>query len=179
MNIALTRVNFRSPADSKFVVRMGIDRHNCFGTSCKDANAQMLSAVTAWANAAAPTLTKPTALTATGTMVAEPQVLFWIQADEASVPAADQEFMQYTGEPARGRARRRQGRRQGRAELHVGRKLAPTDRQLHSVGSARCVEGGPARIFSSRYRRVSTYRYTLHVCTPRVRNSSPRIFSAL
>ena len=130
MNIALTRVNFRSPADSKFVVRMGIDRHNCFGTSCKDANAQMLSAVTAWANAAAPTLTKPTALTATGTMVAEPQVLFWIQADEASVPAADQEFMQYTGEPARGRARRRQGRRQGRAELHVGRKLAPTDRQL-------------------------------------------------
>ena len=28
---ALTRVNFRDPANSKLVVRMGIDRHNCFG----------------------------------------------------------------------------------------------------------------------------------------------------
>ena len=27
---ALTRVNFRDPENSKFVVRMAIDRHNCF-----------------------------------------------------------------------------------------------------------------------------------------------------
>lgn len=28
---ALTRVNFREPDNSKLVVRMRIDRHNCFG----------------------------------------------------------------------------------------------------------------------------------------------------
>ncbi|KYF55508.1 hypothetical protein BE08_21720 [Sorangium cellulosum] len=53
---ALTRVNFRKPVDSKLVVRMGIDRHNCFGSSCKDANAQMLAAVEAWAAEVAPSL---------------------------------------------------------------------------------------------------------------------------
>lgn len=93
---ALTRVNFRSPADSKFVVRMGIDRHNCFGASCKDASAQMLAAVTAWANAIATKLPQPVALTPTGTTVPESRVLSWIRADEATVASADQEFMQYT-----------------------------------------------------------------------------------
>jgi hypothetical protein len=44
---ALTRVNFREPANSKLVVRMGIDRHNCFGGNCAAANAKMLKAVTA------------------------------------------------------------------------------------------------------------------------------------
>ena len=48
---ALTRVNFREPEDSKLVVRMGIDRHNCFGGSCVAANAKMLAAVTAWRDA--------------------------------------------------------------------------------------------------------------------------------
>ena len=44
---ALTRVNFREPADSKLVVRMAIDRHNCFGESCAAAAKTMLAAVTA------------------------------------------------------------------------------------------------------------------------------------
>ena len=30
---ALTRVNFRDPANSRLVVRMGIDRHHCFGAA--------------------------------------------------------------------------------------------------------------------------------------------------
>src|SRR5690606_28595021 len=34
---ALTRVNFRDPENSKFVVRMRLDRHNCPGSSCADA----------------------------------------------------------------------------------------------------------------------------------------------
>ena len=45
---ALTRVNFREPENSRLVVRMGIDRHNCFGGSCAAARASMLAAVTAW-----------------------------------------------------------------------------------------------------------------------------------
>ena len=92
---ALTRVNFRSPADSKFVVRMAIDRHNCFGTSCKDAAAQMLTAVQAWANAVAPTLPVTPYLTPKGTQVAESQVLSWIQADKATVATADQPYIKY------------------------------------------------------------------------------------
>jgi len=45
---ALTRVNFRDPENSKFVVRMVIDRHNCFAENCGVAGKQMLAAVTAW-----------------------------------------------------------------------------------------------------------------------------------
>ncbi len=42
---ALTRVNFREPENSKFVVRMVIDRHNCFGENCGVAAAkEMLAA---------------------------------------------------------------------------------------------------------------------------------------
>jgi hypothetical protein len=93
---ALTRVNFRKPADSKLVVRMGIDRHNCVGSSCKDANAKMLAAVTAWANAVAPKLSPVPALTPTGTMVNEAQVLAWIQTDKTATLAADQPFIKYT-----------------------------------------------------------------------------------
>jgi hypothetical protein len=45
---ALTRVNFRDLPESKLVVRMGIDRHNCFAENCGVARNQMLAAVTAW-----------------------------------------------------------------------------------------------------------------------------------
>ena len=45
---ALTRVNFRQPENSKLVVRMSIDRHNCFDTSCAAAGKKMLAAVVAW-----------------------------------------------------------------------------------------------------------------------------------
>ena len=45
---ALTRVNFRDVENSKFVVRMAIDRHNCFAENCGVAAKQVLAAVTAW-----------------------------------------------------------------------------------------------------------------------------------
>ena len=93
---ALTRMNFKSPADSKFVVRMGIDRHNCFGKSCKDANAQMLAAVQAWADAVTPSLPATPYLTAKGTQVSETQVLKWISDDRAKVASADASFIKYT-----------------------------------------------------------------------------------
>ena len=45
---ALTRVNFRDPQHSKFVERMSIDRHNCFGPNRGVGAEKMLAAVTAW-----------------------------------------------------------------------------------------------------------------------------------
>ncbi|HVZ85886.1 MAG TPA: hypothetical protein VHG72_02900 [Polyangia bacterium] len=92
---ALTRVDFRSPADSKFVTRMGTDRHHCFGSSCKDAASKMLTAVTAWANAVQANLTITPYLTAKGTQVQESQVLAWIAADQANVASADQPYIKY------------------------------------------------------------------------------------
>src|SRR5262249_5168471 len=53
---ALRRVTSRKREESKLVVRLAIDRHNCFGSSCKDAGTQMLAAVKAWADAVTPTL---------------------------------------------------------------------------------------------------------------------------
>ncbi len=92
---ALTRVNFESPADSKFVVRMGIDRHNCIGGDCKTANSTMLSAVTAWANAVTPNMEKTPWLTPKGTQVTEAQVIAWVNADKSKVAAADAPFIKY------------------------------------------------------------------------------------
>ncbi|WP_437878824.1 RICIN domain-containing protein [Sorangium sp. So ce513] len=92
---ALTRVNFRKPVDSKLVVRMGIDRHNCFGRDCRDANTQMLNAVTAWANAVAPTLPATPRPVAASERLTEDQIRAWIATDKATVPAADAEFIKY------------------------------------------------------------------------------------
>lgn len=92
---ALTRVNFRKPADSKFVVRMGIDRHNCFGSGCSDANTQMLAAVTDWANAVVPSLKPVPRGVPEGETVTEAQVLEWIAADKAAVAPADAPFIKY------------------------------------------------------------------------------------
>jgi hypothetical protein len=92
---ALTRVNFESPADSKFVVRMGIDRHNCIGGDCKTASTTMLSAVTAWANALSSKLEKTPWLTPQGTQVTDAQVIAWVNADKAKVATADAPFIKY------------------------------------------------------------------------------------
>ena len=92
---ALTRVNFRKPEDSKFVVRMMIDRHNCFGSSCRDAGMQMLSAVQAWADAVRPLLPETPRPVAEGEMVAETQVTQWIADDRAALDSADAEFTKY------------------------------------------------------------------------------------
>ncbi|WP_437679093.1 RICIN domain-containing protein [Sorangium sp. So ce131] len=92
---ALTRVNFKKPADSKLVVRMGIDRHNCFGRDCRDANTQMLAAVERWAAAVAPTLPATPRPVPAGETVTEDQVKSWIATNKATVPAADAEFIKY------------------------------------------------------------------------------------
>ena len=93
---ALTRVNFRELPESKFVVRMAIDRHNCFAENCGVAANKMLAAVTAWRDRIADMIPEvPRGIPAT-TKVTEEQILAWIEADKAKTPAAEQEFIKYT-----------------------------------------------------------------------------------
>jgi len=92
---ALTRVNFRQPENSKLVVRMGIDRHNCFGGSCADANVRMLAAVTAWRDAVSDMIPEVPRGVDAAKKVTDEQVLDWIAADRAKTPAAAREFVQY------------------------------------------------------------------------------------
>jgi len=93
---ALARANLRTPEMSRYVTRMTIDRHNCFGSSCKDAGAQMLTAIKAWAAAI------PNAMPAVpwgvpqGTQLAESDIISAIKADEAKLSAADAPFIKYT-----------------------------------------------------------------------------------
>ena len=92
---ALTRVNFREPEDSKLVVRMRIDRHNCFGETCAAATAKMLQAVTAWRDAVADTIPAVPRGVDQSTKITDRQILDWIKADKATIPAAEREFIQY------------------------------------------------------------------------------------
>jgi hypothetical protein len=93
---ALTRVDFRHPEDSKFVVRMTIDRHNCFKQPCSAAGAEMLAAVQAWAQAVQPLLPAVPQPIAAGVVVSEQEVTTWIANDRAKLAAADAEYMAYT-----------------------------------------------------------------------------------
>lgn len=93
---ALTRVNFHHPEESKLVVRMAIDRHNCFGSSCADAGQQMLAAVEAWRDQVADMLPEIPQPADPATTIGEAEVLEWIAADRATLDPADQEYAKYT-----------------------------------------------------------------------------------
>lgn len=92
---ALTRVNFQHPEDSKLVVRMTVDRHNCFGR-CASAGAQMLAAVEAWAAAVRPALPVVPRTVPEGVTVSEEEVRQWIADDRSKLAAGDAEFAVYT-----------------------------------------------------------------------------------
>jgi hypothetical protein len=93
---ALTRVNFRDPKNSYFVVRMAIDRHNCFAENCGVAAEQMLAAVTAWRDRISDMIRPVPRGVEQSTKITEEQVLAWIEADKAKTPAAAREFIKYT-----------------------------------------------------------------------------------
>jgi hypothetical protein len=93
---ALTRVNFRELAESKFVVRMAIDRHNCFAENCGVAANKMLAAVTAWRDRIADMIPETPRGIPANMKVTEEQILAWIEADKAKTPAAEQEFIKYS-----------------------------------------------------------------------------------
>lgn len=92
---ALTRVNFKDPRNSKFVVRMEIDRHNC-GGPCDVAGREMLDAVLAW-KAGVEHMLKPTPRgVPAGQNIATALVENWIAADKQTLPAADRKYFIYT-----------------------------------------------------------------------------------
>jgi len=93
---ALTRVNFREPTESKFVVRMVIDRHNCFAENCGVAGQKMLAAVTAWRDQVADMIPSVPRTLPVSEKITQDQILAWIEADKAKTPAATQEFIKYT-----------------------------------------------------------------------------------
>jgi hypothetical protein len=92
---ALTRVNFREPANSRLVVRMIIDRHNCFSGSCAAAGAKMLAAVTAWGDAVADMIPDVPRGVEASKKISDQEVLEWIAADRATIPGAKRDFVKY------------------------------------------------------------------------------------
>lgn len=92
---ALTKVNFKKPAESRFVERMKYDRHNCPGSSCADAATKMLDAVEDWI-AAIDHMIPETPEVPTGSNVSEADIKSWIAADKNSIAAGDQKYMVYT-----------------------------------------------------------------------------------
>ena len=92
---ALTRVSFRSPKDSPLVTRLALDRHACFGASCKAAADEMLARIEAWAAAVLPSLLPTPRLTPEGTVVSTAEVQQWIKDDRATIAAADLDYVKY------------------------------------------------------------------------------------
>jgi hypothetical protein len=74
---------------------MGIDRHNCFGGSCAEASAKMLAAIVAWRDAVADMIPKVPRGVEPSTKITEEQILRWIEANKATIPAAEREFIKY------------------------------------------------------------------------------------
>jgi hypothetical protein len=93
---ALTRVNFKDTANSKFVIRMKLDRHNCPGTSCATAATAMLQAVDAWKTRIAHMLPETPRPVAQATKITEAEVKQWIADDKAKLAAADRQYIMYT-----------------------------------------------------------------------------------
>ena len=93
---ALTRVNFRDLENSKFVVRMAIDRHNCFDKNCATAGQKMLEAITAWRSQIAGMIPDVPRSLPASQKVTQEEILAWIEADKAKTPAAENEFIKYT-----------------------------------------------------------------------------------
>lgn len=93
---ALTRVNFRDPENSKFVVRMRIDRHNCPGSSCSDAADDMLDAVNAWKSRIEDMLPETPRTVAANVTISESQVTQWIAEDKGRLSSQDRDYIVYT-----------------------------------------------------------------------------------
>ena len=93
---ALTRVNFKDPANSKFVVRMKIDRHNCPGTSCATAATQMQQAVEAWRDRVEHLLPETPRGVPAGTTLSEAEIKQWIADDKAKLAGEDRQYIVYT-----------------------------------------------------------------------------------
>ena len=94
---ALTRVNFKSPRESKFVVRLEIERHQCpSGASCASAGRDMLAAVEAWKAKIEHMLPETPRGVPAGTRISESEMEQWIATDKATLSADDRKYTVYT-----------------------------------------------------------------------------------
>jgi hypothetical protein len=93
---ALTRVNFADPNNSKLVVRMRLDRHNCPNNDCAAAGEKMLEAINAWKSRIADMLPATPRSVAADVKIAEADVVQWIAEDRARLANADRDFIIYT-----------------------------------------------------------------------------------
>lgn len=93
---ALTRANFKDPANSRFVARLSIDRHNCPGSSCARAGEQMLAAVEAWKARIEHMLPETPRGVPAGQTISEAQVDQWIAEDRANLAEADRQYIVYS-----------------------------------------------------------------------------------
>lgn len=93
---ALTRVNFDDPVNSKFVVRMAVDRHNCPKSNCTEAAAEMLDAIQQWKLRITDMLPETPRATPLSVQVTEAEVEQWIAQDKATLPESDRGYIIYT-----------------------------------------------------------------------------------
>ncbi len=93
---ALTRTNFADPPNSRFVVRMALDRHNCPRSDCTQAGTDMLAAINAWKSRISDMLPTATRLLDSAVKVTEAEVEQWIAADKATLVAGDRDYIVYT-----------------------------------------------------------------------------------
>lgn len=93
---ALTRVNFADPVNSKLVVRMAIDRHNCPQSNCAKAAEDMVAAINAWKQGITSMLVATPRKLAADVKVSEEEINQWIAVDRATLPEAERRFMVYT-----------------------------------------------------------------------------------
>lgn len=91
---ALTRVNFADPPNSKFVIRMKLDRHNC-APNCAAMGDRMLAAINDWKARIGDIPETPRGVPA-GVNVPEADVVRWIAEDKAKLSAADRDYIIYT-----------------------------------------------------------------------------------
>ncbi len=92
---ALTRVNFADPPNSKFVIRMKLDRHNC-APNCAAMGDRMLEAINAWKSRISDALSETPRSVAADVKVAEADMVQWIAADKAQLATADRDYIMYT-----------------------------------------------------------------------------------
>jgi hypothetical protein len=93
---ALTRVNFADPVNSKFVVRMRMDRHNCPNSDCASAATSMLEAINAWRSRIADMLPQTPRNVPVDVRVSEAEVEQWLAEDRAALAPEDRDYIVYT-----------------------------------------------------------------------------------
>jgi hypothetical protein len=93
---AFTRVNFADPANSKLVVRMRIDRHNCPQSNCSSAGDKIQDAIEGWRKRIDEMLPTTPRLVAANIKIKDADLEQWIAEDREKLSASDRGYVVYT-----------------------------------------------------------------------------------